>query len=441
METKLARIAEVARRHPEEKFTSLAHLINKEMLNHCHRKMQKKKAPGIDEITKIDYEKNLNANIEDLIARMKRQAYKPQTVKRVYIPKPGTKEKRPIGIPAYEDKLVQSAIAQILNAIYEQDFLDCSFGFRPSRGCHDALRKLNQHVNKDRVKYVVDVDIEGFFDNVNHEWLIEFLKHRIADPNIQRLIIRFLKAGILEAGIKYDTPQGTPQGGVVSPILANLYLHYIIDVWFEKGIKKQSRGITEMVRYADDCVFCFEYKDEAYAFYYMLEKRLEKFGLKLSKEKSKIIKIKEDKDDNDGDTKMVVESFCFLGFTHYWGKARSGMSRICRKTNKKRYSGGLQRCKDWMKSNRTLPTKEFMKKINIKVQGHINYYGVTDNYNSVNDFVDEVRRLIFKWLNRRSQRKSFNWNKFILFMRKYPLPKPKIHVDLFRKKVENCYEL
>jgi len=439
METKLARIAEVAREKPKERFTSLTHLINKEMLIYCHRKMQKKKAPGVDEITKLDYERNLNTNIDDLISRMKRQAYKPQTVKRIYIPKPGTDKKRPIGIPAYEDKLVQSAIAQILNAVYEQDFLDCSFGFRPNRGCHDALRRLNQHVNKHRVKYVVDVDIEGFFDNVNHEWLMEFLKHRIADTNLQRLIFRFLKAGIIESGIKYDTPQGTPQGGVISPILANLYLHYVIDVWFEKGIKKHSRGIAEIVRYADDSVFCFECKDEAYVFYHMLEKRLEKFGLKLSKEKSKIIKIKED--DNDSDTKMEVESFDFLGFTHYWGKARSGISRICRKTNKKRYSAGLQRCKVWMKFNRTLPTKEFMKRINRKVQGHINYYGVTDNYNSVNDFVDEVRSLIFKWLNRRSQRRSFNWSKFILFMRKYPLPKPKIHVNLFREKGEHCYNL
>lgn len=296
-------------------------------------------------------------------------------------------------------------------------------------------------MNNHRIKYVVDVDIEAFFDNVNHEWLMKFLKHRISDTNMQRLIFRLLKAGIIEAGIKYDTPQGTPQGGVISPILGNLYLHYIIDVWFEKGIKKRSRGIAEMVRYADDSVFCFEYKDEAYAFYHMLEKRLEKFGLKLSKAKSKIVKIKEDDNDNDSDTNKEVESFDFLGFTHYWGMARSGMSRICRKTNKKRYSAGLQRCKVWMKLNRTLPTKDFMKKINSKVQGHINYYGVTDNYNSVNDFVDEVRSLIYKWLNRRSQRKSFNWSKFILFMRKYPLPKPKTYVNLFKVKDKTCYNL
>ena len=214
METKLARIAEVARVRPKETFTSLAHLINAEMIKTCHKQMDKKKAVGIDETTKEEYEDNLEENIKDLLARMKRQAYKPQSVKRVYIPKPGTDKKRPLGIPAYEDKLVQLALAKILNAIYEQDFLECSFGFRPQRSCHDALKVLNVIVNKPEINYVVDADIRGFFEYVDHEWMMKFIKHRIADPNIQRIISRFMKAGVMEAGIRYETPEGVPQGGL-----------------------------------------------------------------------------------------------------------------------------------------------------------------------------------------------------------------------------------
>ena len=238
METKLKGIAEAARMRPNEKFTSLAHLINEEAIKECHREMSKKKAAGIDEMTKEEYEINVENNVNDLIRRMKRQAYKPQPVRRVYIPKPGTDKKRPLGIPAYEDKLVQAAMAKILNAIYEQDFLECSFGFRPNRGCHDALKVLDKILNKKEINYVVDVDIRGFFDHVDHEWMLKFLQHRITDPNILRIIARFLRAGIVDAGIEYDTPEGTPQGGVCSPILGNIYLHYVLDLWFEKSKEK-----------------------------------------------------------------------------------------------------------------------------------------------------------------------------------------------------------
>lgn len=230
METKLERIAQIAKTKPEERFTSLIHLINKEALIQCHEEMNGRKASGVDEVTKAEYEENLEANVEDLVARMKRQAYKPQPARRVYIPKPGTDKKRPLGIPAYEDKLVQAALGKILNAIYEQDFMECSFGFRPNRGCHDALKLLDKIANDRDIRYVVDTDIKGFFDNVDHEWMMKFIEHRIADVNLCRLINRFLKAGIIDAGVRYDTPQGTPQGGVCSPILGNVYLHYAIDL-------------------------------------------------------------------------------------------------------------------------------------------------------------------------------------------------------------------
>lgn len=429
METQLERIAKVAKRSPKEKFTSLIHLINKESLIKAHKGMGTGKASGVDKVTKEEYSERLEGNIEDLLSRMKRQAYKPQPVKRLYITKEGSRKKRPLGIPAYEDKLVQSALARILNAIYEQDFLECSFGFRPKRGCHDALQLLDKIVNKDEIHFVVDADIKGFFDNVSHERMMEFVERRIADKNLNRLIARMLKAGVLEEGIKYETPKGTPQGGSTSPIFGNIYLHYVIDLWFEKIVREHCYGNAYMVRYADDAVFCFQYERDAGRFYKAFVKRLKKYNLEVSEEKTKIIELEksdEDDDDDHGD-----HAFDFLGFTHYMGKDKNGRKRVKRKTSKKKYRASLSRCKEWMKRNRTIPTKDFMRIIKQKIQGHCNYYGVTDNLRSVGNFIDECKRLIFKWLNRRSQRKSFDWDKFNLFQKKYPLPRPKTFVRIF----------
>lgn len=430
METKLQRIAETARTKPNEKFTSLIHLINEDTLKTCHREMDKGKAAGVDDMTKEEYDFNLDANVKDLVGRMKRQAYKPQSVKRVYIPKVGTDKMRPLGIPAYEDKLVQGVLAKILNAVYEQDFLECSFGFRPKRSCHDALKVLNKVLDKKEINYVVDADIKGFFDHVDHECLKQFVQHRIADPNIVRLIVRFLKAGVVEEGIEYDTLEGTPQGGVVSPILANIYLHYVLDLWFDKAVRKAIKGSAYMVRYADDSVFCFQYEEDAKNFYSNLILRLKKFNLEIAEEKTKIVCLGKDKDDNNknagGDT-----SFDFLGFTHYMGKNKTGMKCIKLKTSKKKYKVGLLKLKEWIKWNRNMPIKQLMKELVVKLNGHCRYYGVTYNRQAESDFLDEVKRRLFKWLNRRSQRKSFNWSSFNLFLQKYPLPKAKIYVRIF----------
>jgi RNA-directed DNA polymerase len=429
METQLERIAEVAKAKPKERFTSLIHLINKETLIQCHKEMNERKASGVDSETKEMYNDKLEENVEELLDRMKRQSYKPQPVRRVYIPKPGSDKKRPLGIPAYEDKLVQAALAKILNVIYEQEFIECSFGFRPNRGCHDALKLLDKILSDKDIKYVVDTDIKGFFDNVDHEWMMKFIEHRIADVNICRLIRRVLKAGVIEAGIKYDTPQGTPQGGVVSPILANIYLHYVIDIWYEEIVRKQCKGKAYMIRYADDNVFCFQYKEEAYKFYESLINRLEKFKLEIAKEKTKIIKLAkyEDNDEDDQNGK----SFDFLGFTHFLGKDKNGIKRIRRKTSKKKYKNSITRCKEWIKNNRTMPTKMFMKTMKSKMQGHCNYYGLIDNRRALGNFIDTCISLIYKWLNRRSQMKSFNWGKFTLFLERYPLPKAKTYVNVY----------
>jgi RNA-directed DNA polymerase len=254
METKLLRIAELAKSNPKMKFTSLAHLLNEQSLFQCHQELPNKKATGVNGTTKEQYSENLKENIEDLVNRLKRKSYRPVPVRRMYIPKLNSNKKRPLGIPEHEDKIVQRGITKILNTIYENDFLDCSFGFRPNRNCHDALKILNHYIEKRTVNYAVDVDIKGFFDNVDHTWMMDFLKLRIADPNLLRIIGRFLKGGYMEEGKKYKTDKGTPQGGVISPILANVYLHYVLDLWFEKRVRKQCKGQIYIVRYADDCV-------------------------------------------------------------------------------------------------------------------------------------------------------------------------------------------
>ncbi|RIV18038.1 reverse transcriptase [Alicyclobacillaceae bacterium I2511] len=253
METKLSRIAEIARIKPKESFTSLYHLLNEEMLLQCHRELNGHKAVGIDKVTKAEYEENLDENIQDLVQRLRRQSYRPLPVRRTYIPKGDGKGQRPLGISAYEDKIVQMGLSKILQAVYEADFLDCSYGFRPGRSAHDALRALNRVIEKGKISYVVDADIRGFFNNVDHGWLMKFIHLRIADPNMRRLIVKFLKAGIMENGKVEPTDLGTSQGSIASPVLANVYLHYALDLWFEVAVKKRCKGQAELVRYADDC--------------------------------------------------------------------------------------------------------------------------------------------------------------------------------------------
>lgn len=435
MLTKLERIAEIAKERPDEKFTSLIHLIDKEMLIKCHYELKRNKAPGIDKITKNEYEINLEENIENLLQRMKAFKYRPNPVKRVYIPKAGTDKKRPLGIPSYEDKIVQLAITKILSAIYEQDFLDCSFGFRPKRSCHDAIKILDEYLSRRRINYVVDADIKGFFDHVDHRWLMKFLEHRIKDKNLLRYIARFLNAGIMENGQFYKAYEGTPQGGIISPLLANIYLHYVLDLWFEKVVRKRCRGQAYIVRYADDFVCCFEYKNEAEAFYEALKLRLAKFNLEIAEDKTKIIyfgsKAYYESKRCDPWRGKKPETFDFLGFTHYCSECRDGRFRVKRKTSKKKFANSLKKFKIWLKNNRTLPKDELMDKLRIKLNGYFRYYGITDNIKSIDNFRYLVRRYLFKWLNRRSQRRSYNWDKFQKFLNIYPLPKPRIYVNIF----------
>jgi len=442
METKLLRISELAKSDPKMKFTSLAHLLNEQSLIQCHHELPNKKATGVNGTTKEQYAERLEENIMDLISRLKSKSYRPVPVRRMYIPKLNSNKRRPLGIPEHEDKIVQRGIAKVLNAIYENDFLDCSFGFRPNRNCHDALKILNFYVEKRLVSYVVDVDIKGFFDNVDHKWMMEFLKHRIADPNLLRIISRFLKGGYMEEGRIYKTDNGTPQGGVISPILANVYLHYVLDLWFEKVVRKQCEGQAYIVRYADDFVCCFQNKREALQFYQSLKLRLKKFNLEIAEDKTKVIpfgRFAENNAKRTGNGKPAT--FDFLGFTHYCGKSKQGKFRVKRKSSRKKVQGKLKESKEWLKSNRNKNIHLIMERFRRSLVGYYNYYCITDNSQTVNDFKEKIEILLFKWLNRRSQRKSFTWDKFRLFLQMYPLPKPRIRVNIYELRKEISYIL
>lgn len=430
--TKLQRIAEKARRESGCRFTSLFHLMNVEMLRECFRQLRKDAAAGIDKVTKKEYGANLEKNLTALVEKLHRMSYIPLPVRRVYIPKPGSSKERPLGIPALEDKLVQAGLARILSAIYEQDFIDDSYGFRPGRGCHDALRALSDEVEGGRIHYIVDADIKGFFDNVDHEWLMKFLGHRIADKRVLRYVKRFLKAGIMEEGAVSASDKGTPQGGIVSPILANIYLHYSLDLWFTRVFQKGCYGQSRMIRYADDFVVCFQREVDAIRFRHELDERLFRFGLVISPEKTKTIEFGSFAEAKAKKRGGKAATFDFLGFTHYCSRSRNGRHfRMKRVTSHKKFTAKIRMFRDWLKASRTLPTDELMEKVASKLRGHFAYYGVTDNSKGISRFAYEIRCLLFKWLNRRGKRGCMNWEKFNLFLKKFPLPRPRIMVNLF----------
>jgi len=432
VETKLQRIAEKARKEPDCQFTSLFHLMDVEFLRGCFEWLRKDAAPGIDKITKEEYGKNLEGNLCKLVERLHSMSYIPQPVRRVYIPKLGSTNQRPLGIPALEDKLVQAGLVRILGAIYEGDFIDDSYGFRPGRGCHDALRKLSMEVESGSIHVIVEADIKGFFDNVQHEWMMEFLSHRIADKRVLRYVKRFLIAGVMEDEVLKATEDGTPQGGIISPLLANIYLHYSLDLWFTRRFIKTCEGRACLIRYADDFVVCFQRMGDAKRFREELDGRLGKFGLEVAAEKTKILEfgpLAKLKANARGEK---VQTFEFLGLTHYCSRTRNGSRfRMKRKTSRKKFKAKLLAFKDWLKKSRVLPTPELMKRAAAKLRGHFAYYGVTDNSRGIGRFDHEIRKLLFKWLNRRGKRGCMSWKKFGMLLSKYPFPKLRIKVNLF----------
>ena len=433
VETKLHRIAEKARKEPSFKFCSLYHLMNDELLRGCFKRLRNDAAAGIDNETKETYAANLDANLSDLIDRLHRMAYIPQAVRRTYIPKPGSDKQRPLGIPCFEDKLVQAGMVRILNAVYEQDFTEDSYGFRPACNCHKALIALSDTVENKPVNHIVEADIKGFFDNVNQEWLMKFLSHRIADKRILRMVKRFLKAGVSEDGSITIPDEGTPQGGVISPLLANIYLHYALDLWFEKVHRKSCTGYARLIRYADDFVACFQTKADADRFRNELGERLGTFNLEVEPTKTRVMEFGRFAVAHAASKGKTAETFDFLGFTHYCGRSRDGKRfRMKRLTARKKFTAKLHAFKEWLKKSRTMKTAELWETVKAKLRGHFGYYGVTDNFLGISRFSCKVRQLLFKWLNRRGKRGCLNWEKLSEMFKLFPLPNPRIMVSMFK---------
>ena len=419
METKQQDIRTMSETH--SRLETLIHHVNCRTLEAEHKKQLKHKAVGVDKVTKEDYDENLKENLENLLGRMKSFSYRPQPVRRVEIPKANGKT-RPLGIPCYEDKLVQGVMANILNEVYEPRFLDCSYGFRPNRRAHDAIKKVNDLIMFGKVNYILDCDIKWFFDNVDHKWLMKFLEHDIADKNFLRYIVRFLKSGVMVQNHYEETSVGTPQGGLISPVLANVYLHYVLDLWFENRVKRQLNGVAYLVRYADDFIIMFEFEEEANRVYNALKGRLAKFGLELAEDKTRIMPFGRNSKTND--------KFDFLGFTHVNGKTRYGKYAVRHLISKKKEKMFKANLKKWVKENRNTDFDMFMTRLNRKLMGTNNYYSVSGAIREVRKLYSHAMWVVLKWMNRRSQRRSFTKEKFSAVWNER-IRKPYIHVNIW----------
>ena len=422
----LLELREKAKREPKHRFRSLYREINLPLLYESFRNLKRNAAPGVDGVTVADYEKDLDGNLRQLLERLVGKTYRAQHVRRKEIPKGGGKT-RPLGIPALEDKIVQQAASELLQAIHEADFLDVSKGYRPNRGARDASQELREKLFLERVHWVVEADIKGFFDNVDHDWLCRMLEQRVDDKAFIRLIRKWLKAGVLEEAEEIIHPAtGTPQGGIISPVLANIYLHYVLDLWVEKVVRKRNRGAMVYMRYADDFVVGFEYGADAEWFFRELPKRLAKFGLSMAEDKSGILRFSRCDVKGSG-------CFTFLGFEFYWRNTRQGKPTVKRRTSKKKFRASLAALKDWLRNNRSRPLRELAETLRRKYLGYFNYYGVIGNSDRLWRYWNASRRIIFCSLNRRSQRKSYNWSGFEAMWKTLAVPRPKIVEKPYRQ--------
>jgi group II intron reverse transcriptase/maturase len=403
-------------------FTTLAHNIDLDWLREAYRQTRKDGAAGIDGQTARDYAANLEANLQSLLDRAKSGRYQAPPVRRVHIPKAGsTTETRPIGIPTFEDKVLQRAVAMILEAIYEQDFLDCSYGFRPGRSAHQALDALWHHLMRLGGGVVLEIDIRKFFDHLDHGHLCAFLRQRVRDGVLLRLIGKWLKAGVMEDGTWTRSDRGSPQGGVVSPIAANLYLHHVLDCWFEEVVKPRLRGRAHLIRYADDAVIVFQREDDARRVLDVLPKRFGKYGLTLHPEKTRLVPFHRPPPTGRG-SPVRPGTFDVLGFTHYWGRSRKGNWVVKRKTAKSRLRRALQAINWWCRRYRHLPVREQWLELSAKLRGHNAYYGILGNTPSLRRFRYQVTRLWRKWLCRRSDKARIPWETYGRLEQRYPLP-------------------
>jgi group II intron reverse transcriptase/maturase len=426
--TKLNRIAKLSSEDIHQEFKWLMPHFNKESLIGCFHELNGKKAVGIDGVTKEQYGGNLEENIEALLGKMKTMSYRPQAVKEVLIPKEGKPgATRPLGISAFEDKIVQLQMAKILEAIYEPNFKECSYGFRPGRGCHTAIAALFNHLSNKGNEIVIDVDLKNFFGLIQHDILLGLLRRKIKDERFIRYVARMLKAGILREGRFEVSDEGSPQGNICSPVLSNVYAHYVLDIWLEEVVPQHTRQEVKSFRYADDQVICCRYRSDAVRVQRALKKRLSKFGLELNTEKTKTVKF------NKRDFPTIKQgTFDYLGFTFYIRRSRKGHVHVAVRTSSKRFYAKLRKVKLWCRTNKDKQRLQpLWNTFNSKLRGHIQYYGVSLNSDRVYSFVHQATGIFFKWINRRSQRKSMNWEQFCKFRRAVPAAEISIRHRLF----------
>jgi len=430
MSTGLRKVAERAEREPAARFNSLAHLIDEELLAGAFARLRGNAAVGVDGITKDQYGQDLQHKLRDLHERMKTMRYRHQPIRRVHIPKEKKGQTRPIGISATEDKVVQNALREVLEAVYEQTFMDCSYGFRPGRSAHDAVRALTRAVDGGEANWILEFDVVSFFDSVRRTQLMEMLQERVADGSLLRLIGKCLQVGVLDGAEITEPSEGTVQGSTLSPMLGNVYLHTVLDRWFAEEVRPRLRGKATFIRFADDGVFGFERQDDAERVQAVLGKRMERFGLTLHPEKTRLLDFRRpSRSRTEG---RSPTTFDFLGFCWYYRRTRKGSWTVTCKTRRARLVRAIQRVYEWCRRNRHMHVREQHAQLVRRVRGHINYFGVNGNIISLRRFVYQVERSWHKWLNRRSQRARLDWERFQDLLNSLPLPKARIVVHIWR---------
>jgi group II intron reverse transcriptase/maturase len=428
MSTELTRIGEKARKELRLVFTSLYHHVSDvDNLRGCYESLDAGKAKGVDGMDKAEYGKNLEVNLSDLSDRLKRMGYRPKPKRRSYIPKPGSEKGRPLGISSFEDKIVELSVKRVCEPLFEPLFEGCSYGYRAGLSPHNCIEALGRTIQQKRVSHIVEADIRSFFDKVNHEWLMKFMEQRIGDNRMLRLLWRMLKAGVMEDGLVKASDGGTAQGSILSPLLSNVYLHYVLDLWVRLRVQKESKGEVHYFRYADDFLACFQYQSDAEMFLKAVGERLESFGLSLAKEKTRRISFGRFAREDAYREGATPEEFTFLGFTFYCGKTRNGYFKVKRKTSRKKLVTALRNFRDWAeKACRKIPKVEMIRHGKSKVQGHLNYYAITDNGEKCTVYLRVAERILLKWLNRKSQRKAYTWETFKQVLNQLRWPRVKI---------------